>query len=515
MDLFMKTEEIKRALVTAKSHPWRASEHFQIQLLASWIAQACHAAAVAMLEAVTRQYGSNDYLPTPVAKVIEEMFLLGKTWEVNAQQALAGPSYQLDASLPVCLPNLSIAGADPSLVELTAVATLVETLKMYTDGLMGEVGYANFGDAQREFQPLSAAFEQEHKKYEAETASQLELWRGRPTGQLRQSLRTHLQQLAQAHLTLGQQLWMPKLFDKSFKMRHSVDPIDPLALARRLPTYNPRLGSTQDLVDKLKLGFDPWVLSDPQQRERLNYKPEALRALQAFWESDPEPAKTLAVHRQVVAAVEAGTTAYRTGEALKDCPWAVTCTALRTVTIAGERFGAGEIFAYQPGVVKGVFARQFMRLGRDNTVNSSSRLPSYQPGARQTEPAADSAIWFMTDPDVARKRAHDPMAVQQLRQLWSADPNPELTHRIWADVTAAVQAGTIQRRIGEALKNCPWPSCFVALRSLSVAGERIGAGEIFAVTSELQQGTMVRWVQRLGRDTTVAPPSNGPRPYQP
>ncbi len=513
--LFMDLERLKQDLATAQSHPWLASTEYQHKLIACWLALVCHAGASQMLEASRLSY-HRDVLPERVVSFIAAVFELGRSWETNAKQILTSKTARLDARLPVRLPADQANEQDLIAVDVEIWAALVEIVKREADALMGEIGYASrFPNLGREFRLISDRFDAEYRRLEAEVEPQLDLWRAGPTGVVRQKVYHELKRLAGAYLVLGQWLLQPELLDPSFKVKTVVNPIDPLNL--RVPQYNPHLKTTKDLQGRLKLGFDPWTLTASIERAKRERDTASLRQLEEFWLSNPTPDQTLALHQAMEAQVQAGTVRHRTGEAIRECPWGPVYTALQTLAIAGERIGAGEMFAFHPGMMAGRFVHRLRRLGQDSSVQSGKRLASYQPGQPAPSPssAADPAIWFMTDPDVARQRSQDPASIQQLTQLWAADPRLRVTRRIQDQLINSEQAGVIRRRPGETGRNCPWPSSFTALQDTQVAGERLSVGEIFILTAQLESGKYSLRLIRLGRDTSVVPSKRKLRPYQP
>jgi hypothetical protein len=115
-------------------------------------------------------------------------------------------------------------------------------------------------------------------------------------------------------------------------------------------------------------GFDPWCLTDPLQRERRDGDGVSAGLLAGFWRRDPEPATTIALQSEVVAAIENGAAAYlpegtygTLAEIAKHCPWPGVLLAQGDVAIAGEEIGAGERFVLAVGG-DAEFRRELARL---------------------------------------------------------------------------------------------------------------------------------------------------------
>jgi hypothetical protein len=90
------------------------------------------------------------------------------------------------------------------------------------------------------------------------------------------------------------------------------------------------------------------------------------------------------------------------------------------------------------------------------------------------------------------------VAVAALTRLWAADDDPATTTDLLGQLAGALTAGSISRRPRKALWTCPWPSTYLAVRQLSLGGERIGAGEVFALTVTADDG-FARRIVRIGR----------------
>jgi hypothetical protein len=108
---------------------------------------------------------------------------------------------------------------------------------------------------------------------------------------------------------------------------------------------------------------DMWSLTAAFQRPQRRASPADTEQLKALWNADPDPAGTLAFHREVIAAVRAGNARQNGDEALRDCPWSQVYVAVNPVTVGGVRLARNERFALEVGLSGGQFRRGISRLG--------------------------------------------------------------------------------------------------------------------------------------------------------
>jgi hypothetical protein len=106
-----------------------------------------------------------------------------------------------------------------------------------------------------------------------------------------------------------------------------------------------------------------WRLTATFQRPQRRANPADVDKLRQLWRDDPDPASTLAVHAEVMAAVHAGNVRANGDEGLRECPWGQVYVAVNRVTIAGVRLERNEKFALEVGMVAGTFRRAISRLG--------------------------------------------------------------------------------------------------------------------------------------------------------
>jgi hypothetical protein len=108
---------------------------------------------------------------------------------------------------------------------------------------------------------------------------------------------------------------------------------------------------------------DMWRLTAAFQRPQRRANPADVEKLRQLWRADPDPASTIAVHEEVLAAVRGGTVRPHGDEGLRDCPWSQVYVAVNRVTIAGVQLERNEKFALEVGMIGGTFKRRIGRLG--------------------------------------------------------------------------------------------------------------------------------------------------------
>jgi hypothetical protein len=108
---------------------------------------------------------------------------------------------------------------------------------------------------------------------------------------------------------------------------------------------------------------DMWSLTADFQRPQRRANRADAEQMKALWRADPDPASTLAIRGEIVAAVRAGNVRQQGDEALRDCPWSQVYVAVKPVTVGGVRLQRNEKFALEVGVSRGQFKRGIERLG--------------------------------------------------------------------------------------------------------------------------------------------------------
>lgn len=94
--------------------------------------------------------------------------------------------------------------------------------------------------------------------------------------------------------------------------------------------------------------------------------------------------------------------------------------------------------------------------------------------------------WRMTDPQ-ARPRLEQDLAVQTaLRDMWQADPDPQITQALFEQIREALERGFIAYALspdGQPLgshRSPPFAAVYVALKPLNLWGQRLETGQLFS-----------------------------------
>ena len=114
---------------------------------------------------------------------------------------------------------------------------------------------------------------------------------------------------------------------------------------------------------------DMWRLTAAFERPQRRASPADTSKLRQLWRADPDPARTIAFHDEVLAAVRAGNVRQHGDECLRDCPWSQVYVAVNRVTIGGVQLERNEKFALQVDVKDGRFSRRICRLGTIKTAS--------------------------------------------------------------------------------------------------------------------------------------------------
>jgi hypothetical protein len=273
------------------------------------------------------------------ARVLYE--LVG-AWLVRARAAAASEAYRPDVVVPQPLPH-SPAEIDNG----EQVAAMRKTLEAVQTRAGADLAARPAGPLKTR---LEAVFESLQTTLDASSV----LAHGRPVEPgLAASLAQTLHETLDRAYQLGQLLSVPSLLD---------EPLTP-------PDAAPEGSTSVQFFLPGDARFDPWCLTDPACRRRLAGSATAAADLDALWAGDPEPARTLAVQAQIVAAVDRGDAAYvpdgaaGTLETLAEaCPWPRVLYANADLVVCDTRVGRGERFVLTVGGHGTSFERSIAKL---------------------------------------------------------------------------------------------------------------------------------------------------------
>lgn len=90
--------------------------------------------------------------------------------------------------------------------------------------------------------------------------------------------------------------------------------------------------------------LNPWVITDPEAKERFQVDPTAVAALVNTWRNDTNHARTLQIQSDITAARNSG--ALTRIAYYFCCPWSPVYEVNKSVTIGGKRLQRGEQFTF-------------------------------------------------------------------------------------------------------------------------------------------------------------------------
>ncbi len=167
----------------------------------------------------------------------------------------------------------------------------------------------------RQLQPQLVMFEQLSKSWEATTT----------TNNSVQVLKKAVP-IARLVFAIGQKLWAPYLLGNVYKE----------ALTRQ-PTLN-----------ELELGFDPWLLTDPLQKEIKQKSNESTQQLTDFWTSVANPAAAVQLSNQLEEALRTDRIRRRHGRGYQSIPWQSQFLVRYPVQIGQKSFKPGQLITLYP-----------------------------------------------------------------------------------------------------------------------------------------------------------------------
>lgn len=536
--------------IAIKSHPWLQDSATGTFLLTAWAAQALQDMGAVLEATAQRLLGEQDRLPEATFLLANVIYDAALWWVEQAQSALIGvSSHRLEVSLrlPASAPRFDYV-ADSLPAHYVAAIEAAGQL-----GMSVEEALNNMRDDRSRLPSIYdgafAAIESSLRVGRAKLDQVQAAGSDRQAIRLSRDIWAILAEVVRLFFLAGQQANMPGLIDRRYDAgaraaaRSSRLPPPPAqqaptatsrAPARPMPTntaaqrHAPPAPPPPTLGQRLGLGFDAWMLTDPGARATYHNDPQRIAELEAFWRADNSPAETYRLYELVAAAVRTGRVAARPGEFSRSSPWVSTYVALGEVTLGSEKFLNGQLFTLKVGQHGGTFTRELERLGF---------LPGTQPGKQtqpprssQPEPGGSGApaidtryhgdrrpkpprpqpppepdIWLLTAAFQRPQRRASAADTDKLKRLWQADSDPAATVALHEQVQAAITAGTARRNGDEALREAPWSQVYLALRPVTIDGVQLRANEKFALEVGVRDGQFRRGISRLG----LVGPSSG------
>jgi hypothetical protein len=279
---------------------------------------------------------TQGFAPPETAEQVATLYQFVGGWIARARQMAADPAFRLDVYVPQALPHHwqttprsveQLAGMRDAFQ--AAQASLASDLSAYTgDEATGA-----------RLKALGVAVDS--------TADYLDkLWTHEPGPELRTTLGATLTDGLDHAYQLGQVLAVPDLLEE---IHAQPAPVHRSGPQLRLPGED---------------GFDPWCLTDPMERNRMADDGDHRTFIDAMWQADPHPERTLAIRAEIDAALATGAVDYLPSDGvghlalLADrCPWPGVLYAKVSALIAGQELNPGEKFVFTVSHDDGSFER--------------------------------------------------------------------------------------------------------------------------------------------------------------
>jgi hypothetical protein len=327
----MRAESARCDLIGTGVDLWSAGIGSLSQFLCTWNAFALQVLGDELVEADYRAMPRTvGYLPAVTAE--QAAGFLGEVaqWSARARRAAADPRYDVGAevSVPVSLPAWVEVEPCPR-PHLDAMVAAATTLRDHAATALADFIRAGISPDKKDVADRIAGMVAEADGVVSHAAA---MWSASAPEAVHEAVERSVKRGVEAYYLIGQLLAMPALMDR---------PATKVAMVTgsRLPLPG-------------EPGFDPWCLTDPDQRAMWQRDPAARRAVEVLWRHDPDPAATLAIQAQIDAAVAAGAAVRgvtANGQSIGNyycCPWSAIHLVLSPVVIDGRRLRAGEEFAF-------------------------------------------------------------------------------------------------------------------------------------------------------------------------
>lgn len=314
--------------------PWSASFSSQIYRLCIWNAFALQTLGDQMLAADERLEPATPGLVPPQTHALIRKFYQGSAeWLAAARQAEQG-RYP-EGELPAGLPAWEGVTRYPR-VFLEALLEATQTLQQHVE--------ARWADFEQHPFPRDKAHLLERlrqKRTRAQTKLDYTLRLLSPQGTSAPSaIVQHLRLAVSGYYRLGQFLAMPELL--SGNPAPKAQDVGEVEIRERLLLPEPAPPPPE-----------PWRMTDPQARPRLERDPAVQAVLRDMWQADPDPQTTQAMFEQIQEALQRGFIAYALspdGQPLgphRSPPFAAVYVALMPLKLWGQRLQAGQLFSFE------------------------------------------------------------------------------------------------------------------------------------------------------------------------
>ncbi len=347
-ELLDRVEARRLAFAADGLTPWTVPPAARAELLCAWNAFVLQSLGNDILDADYAEYPATaGFVPPATAEQVMAFYAQVEPWLDRAHQAHANPAFRLNVEVPARLPPWT--EAEP--LRKSHLRGLIRAM-----GAVGEHAAAAVGSLpdtvpdpvrQRQLDWIRQLYAsaQNKARYAAE------LHGTDPPPPVQQRVEPYARAAVELFYEVGQLVADPTLADAD------AEPGE--VQSEGTEARNPPPGPGQP-------DFDPWCLTHPDARALLQHDPRALAVLRQLWERDPNPARTVAVQREIQAALQRGDL----GPAERDglplgywfcCPWGAVYEAHREVTISRTKLKPGQQFVFEVRAAEFGHIKRFTR----------------------------------------------------------------------------------------------------------------------------------------------------------
>jgi hypothetical protein len=313
---------------------WDVDQACQAQLLFTWNAF--------VLQTLDDQFLDADYQHDPVtvgfvppitAAQAQLFYNQVEGWLGQARRAESDPDYKPTMPLPADLPGWREADPCPY-PHLIAMVAALKAIRSHCEAAMVVFeGGGTPDDKQKALGRIRAMLAEASSK--AEYAERL--MGKHVNAELHEQIEKHAQTAIEGFYRVGQIIAMPALLDQPKKPAPKGAPRELAAIP----------------MAKTDAGFDPWVMTDPEARDRLKRDRQAAKAIENMWRYDPDSRSTLRIQQQLAdlaASADIGFALKPNGQRIGHfmcTPYAPIYIARKPIVLDGERIGRGVEFTIE------------------------------------------------------------------------------------------------------------------------------------------------------------------------
>lgn len=317
-ELLDRIECVRMDAKLAGVSAWDLRESTQAEILCAWNAFVFQSIGSEFLDADYRDKPETaGFVPPLTADQVMAFFGPVEGWLGRARQAGADVHYRLDVSVPAPFPRWASPGNSPKSHlhgMLAAMRQIREHARAAVD-FLGTDPPEDVGHAKQYFSIKGMFAAAEAKAQYAD-----DLQSATTTREVNARVEPSVKAAIEAFHLVGQLVAMPHLTDK---------PLVPKLPNSALPPND-------------SIPFDPWCLTDEDVKKKLQWDPEASRAILELWRRDPNPDLTRKINAELMAAYNRGDIVRAMGSNGKPlghffcCPWGTVYEVRKHIHLGGK-----------------------------------------------------------------------------------------------------------------------------------------------------------------------------------